>query len=129
MEYPQTFAIQQQTFLLYLLVGGLNTLFGYSLYAFFVFLGFYYLWAGLLSTILGLMFNYQTYSKLVFFHKKNVWLRFCLGCLFMMGANALLLKLGTLLSSNDYLLGIMVLFPSAIISYLWNKSMVFKECS
>ena len=50
----------------FLVVGVLNTLVGYGLYAGFILLGIPYLIALLLSTILGVIFNYFSTGRLVF---------------------------------------------------------------
>lgn len=53
-------------YLKFLSVGVLNTLFGYSLYAALNFLGLPYLIALLLATIMGVIFNYFSFGKMVF---------------------------------------------------------------
>ena len=55
----------------FLIVGFLNTLFGYSLYAFFIYLGLNYVLAILFSTILGIVFNFKTIGKFVFQNDSN----------------------------------------------------------
>lgn len=50
----------------YLGVGGLNTLVGYSIYAVFVLIGVPYLWALLMATIAGVIFNYFSFGRMVF---------------------------------------------------------------
>ena len=47
-------------------VGILNTIIGYTLFAFFIFLGLHYILASLLGTILGVIFNFHSIGKLVF---------------------------------------------------------------
>lgn len=53
-------------FVVFVLVGGLNTAVGYGLFAAFLFLGLHYGVAALLSTVLGVLFNFQTIGRLVF---------------------------------------------------------------
>ena len=53
-------------FFKYLVVGGVNTLFGYSVFAICLFFGFHYSLAVLVATILGVLFNFQSYGRLVF---------------------------------------------------------------
>jgi putative flippase GtrA len=53
-------------FLKYLATGLINTFFGYTIYAFFIFLDFQYQIAMLLATILGILFNYYSYNKITF---------------------------------------------------------------
>ncbi len=50
----------------FLLVGILNTAFGYGMYATFVFLGLPYLYSLLMATVLGVVFNYFSLGKVVF---------------------------------------------------------------
>lgn len=50
----------------YLGVGGLNTLVGYSIYAVLVLIGVPYLWALLMATIAGVVFNYFSFGRMVF---------------------------------------------------------------
>ena len=50
----------------FLMVGGLNTLFGYGLFAFFVWVGLRAEIAIFLGNIIGPLFNYVTYGKLAF---------------------------------------------------------------
>ena len=54
------------SFLKYLLIGGLNTVFGYSIFAVYTFLlGNAYLTL-ILSTVTSVLFNFKTYGVLVF---------------------------------------------------------------
>jgi putative flippase GtrA len=50
----------------FLAVGGLNTLFGYCLFAFLIWVGLSPQVALILGTIIGPMFNFVTYGKLAF---------------------------------------------------------------
>lgn len=54
--------------LIFLLIGGLNTVFGYSIYAFFIYINVNYRSAILISTILGVIFNFFTY-RFFYSHK------------------------------------------------------------
>ena len=58
-------------FIRFLLVGALNTAFGLGLYCFFVYIGLSYKIAVLLSTVLGVLFNFKTIGSLVFKNKNN----------------------------------------------------------
>lgn len=53
-------------FVKFLFVGGVNTLFGYSVSSFLLYIKIHYSLASLLAIIIGIAFNYQTYSKFVF---------------------------------------------------------------
>lgn len=62
--YPSDFF--KSKFNKYIIVGFLNTLFGYLLFSFLVFLDFDVKFALLFSYILGIIFNFITYKYLVF---------------------------------------------------------------
>ena len=57
--------IKKHKFARFLLVGVLNTLFGYFLYGTLILIGLDYKYAVLLATILGDLFNFQTTGRLV----------------------------------------------------------------
>ena len=58
--------IKKHKFAKFLLVGVLNTLFGYFLYGSLILIGLDYKYAVLLATIIGVLFNFQTTGRLVF---------------------------------------------------------------
>jgi putative flippase GtrA len=112
----------------FLLVGFLNTIFGYSLYAFFIFIGLHYSLAVLLSTILRILFNFQTIGRLVFKQiKKNLLLRFIIvymiGYLFNTSSIYLLKNVGL----NDYFAGALIVFPLSLLMYFLNSRYVFQK--
>ena len=53
-------------FVRFLLVGGLNTAFGYGIFAAMILLGVWYPVAAAVSTVLGILFNFKTTGTLVF---------------------------------------------------------------
>lgn len=55
-----------QRFVRFLLVGGLNTVFGYGVFAVLVLAGVPYAAAVFISTTLGVLFNFKSYGTLVF---------------------------------------------------------------
>jgi len=57
----------------FLVVGAINTVFGYAVYAFFLWTGMHFSLAALGSQILGTAFNYATYGRLVFRQKLTRW--------------------------------------------------------
>ncbi len=112
----------------YILVGGVNTVFGYSIFAFFLFLGFHYSLSALMATILGVLFNFQTYGKLVFkSHSKYLIGRFVLVYVLIYSVNVLLLALFDLFLVNLYIAGAIILLPIAYLGYFLNKRLVWKE--
>ena len=114
-------------FVLFLCVGVLNTIVGYFLYAFFVFLGFNYIFAPLCSTVLGVLFNFQTIGRIVFDnHNPYLIVRFFGVYLLVYLCNvAGLWALGLIGLDNMYISGAVLAFPLALMSFILNKKLVF----
>ncbi len=120
-------SVEQWRFVKFLLVGVLNTLFGYAVFALFVYLGFHYSLASLLSTILGVLFNFRTTGRLVFDNRNNFLLwRFAMAYTVVYGCNVGLLRMMDGYSVNMYVAGAVVVFPLALLSYFLNKRFVFE---
>jgi len=112
----------------FILVGILNTIVGYSLYAFFIFLGFNYLLSVLFATILGIIFNFKTIGKLVFNNSnKKLFFKFIITYIIVFFINVFFIKIFRSYGLNDYLAGFLAILPCAIISFMLNKYYVFKE--
>ena len=115
------------TFIKFLIVGGLNTAFGYIIFALFIWLGAHYSLASFLSTVLGIIFNFFTTGRLVFKNKDNSLIfRFFT----VYGINYLInitfIWLITLCGyHNMYVIGIVLVLPCAMISYVLMKLFVF----
>ena len=115
-------------FIKFLLVGLLNTIFGYSVYALFIFLNFHYSVAAFLSTILGVLFNFKTTGKLVFNNSNNKLIfKFIAVYVFTYLLNISLLTIFNFMNINMYLAGALLLLPVAIIAFMLNRRLVFKE--
>ena len=111
----------------YLIVGGINTLFGYSVFAIFIFFEFHYSLAALIATILGVLFNFQSYGRLVF--KNHSWyflVRFIAVYVLIYFVSLILLFLFNLLVSNLYVSGLMLIPFTAYLGYFLNKRFVWK---
>ena len=111
----------------YLIVGGVNTVVGYSIFAIIIFFGFHYSLAVLIATILGVLFNFQSYGRLVF--KNHSWYflgRYITVYIFIYFVNLILLLIFDLLVSNLYISGLMVTPFMAYLGYLLNKRYVWK---
>ncbi len=111
----------------FLLVGILNTIFGYSLFVLFIYLGLYYPIAVLFSTILGVLFNFKTIGKLVFGSSDNCLIfRFILVYVITYLLNIFFFWLFKRLGfDNMYINGFVLLIPLAAVSFLLNKFFVF----
>jgi putative flippase GtrA len=113
-------------FALFVLVGVLNTLFGYGCYALLLRLGLHYGLAALLGTILGVLFNFRTTGRLVFQNHDNRLLgRFILVYVVGYGANVAGLWALQKLNFDPYEGGALMLAPSALLTFLLQKRYVF----
>lgn len=109
-------------------VGVVNTVVGYSLYALFIFLGFDYVYALGIATILGVLFNFQTIGKLVFKHNnKNLIFKFVLVYIVVFCVNLMLIKFLVWFGLNEYIGGAIAIIPASALSFILNKYFVFKR--
>lgn len=110
----------------FVLVGGLNTLFGYALFAGF-YLGSHQRQLSLVAaTALGVLFNFFTTGRLVFANRSH-WLLipFVLGYLVVLGANMAALE-GLTRIGVAPLVGQAISLPAMVVlSYLINRYVVF----
>lgn len=115
-------------FVRFLAIGAVNTLFGYTLYAFLVFIGLPYTFARILSIIIGVIFNFFTTGRVVFKNKDNGLIkRFILVYVVTMTLDILFLRrLISGLNINAYLAGALVTVPIALLSFLLNSVFTFK---
>ncbi|MBT3476098.1 GtrA family protein [bacterium] len=118
---------KNKNFLLFLCVGLLNTLFGYSIFAFFLWIGIHFSIAALISTIAGVLFNFSTFGRIVFNNKSYSNLpKFT-----AVYALNYFLGVGVLyycdeLNYNLYFIQALLLVPTAILRYLLMKYFVYK---
>ncbi len=116
-------------FVKFLFVGGLNTLFGYGVFSFFIWLGFNDVLAPLFSTIINVLFNFVTYGNLVF--KNNNWrliFRFFAVYSIVYVSNVIgLISFAKCGLENRYISGFILLFPLALLSFILNKKYVFER--
>ena len=118
--------IKSVLFYKYLLIGGVNTVFGYCVFAFLLFFGIHYSLAVLVATILGILFNFQTYGRFVFKnHSWNLLGRFVFVYTIIYLANITLLLAFDLLVSNLYISGAMATPVIAYLGYILNKRYVW----
>lgn len=126
--------IKKHKFAKFLLVGVLNTLFGYFLYGSLILIGLNYKYAVLLATIIGVLFNFKTTGKLVFGSKNNKLIfRFVLVYVatFLLNVEALRVVDGININIEQktkmLIAGAILVFPMAVISFILMKLFVFRE--
>lgn len=113
----------------FLVIGVINTIFSYLIYAALVLLGMHYSLATLISTVLGVIFNFFTTGRIVFRNMDNRrFVRFVLVYLFTYFVNILLLGwLVDGLGLDKLIAGALVTLPVALLSYLLNAVWTFQE--
>jgi len=107
-------------------VGGLNTVFGFSVYSIFILLHLHYVLAALLGQICGIMFNFKTTGTIVFKNKDNrLIFRFFAVYLVTYLITIGLLKLFSIYGVGSLVAGAIIILPIAFLSFLLNKRFVF----
>jgi len=115
-------------FLRFLIVGVLNTLFGYGVFAAFILIGVHYALAALLSTALAILFNFKTTGTLVFRSRDNTLIAkfFAVyGVTYLIGV--LLLKAFKALGVHVLVTAAVTLLPMAALSFLLMRRFVFGQ--
>lgn len=109
-------------FLRFLVVGGINTLFSFAIYALLILLGLHYVLAALISTICGILFNFKTTGTLVFRNRDNrLLLRFFGVYAFTYLINIGLLKLFDMAGVGSLIAGAIIVLPMAVVSFADEK--------
>ncbi|HZE59497.1 MAG TPA: GtrA family protein [Burkholderiales bacterium] len=111
----------------FIVVGGINTAFGYACYAGCIFAGMGYALASAVSMVAGVLFNYGTTRGLVFRSRAGSLWRFigCYAVVYVFSV-ALLAQLDAR-GVNLYLAGLLVGLPAAVLSYVLLKTLVFRQ--
>ena len=111
----------------FLVTGGINTAFGYGIYAACIYLGAGYAIASGASIVFGLLFSYKTTSAMVFGRGYRGSLARYIGSYAVVYAFSLLI-LKTLdgFGVNPYLAGVLAAPPCAVLSFALLKLFVFR---
>lgn len=113
-------------FLVFVIVGVFNTIFGYGFYWVFLQLGLHYSLAILISTVMGILFNFKTIGKYVFqSHRNELIVQFCFVYVILYLLNILGIKLISSYGLSYAVSGALMLLPMAPLSFLLNKYLVF----
>lgn len=110
----------------FLLVGGLNTVFGYSIFTVLTYIGMHYPLAIGLATVAGVAFNFHTVGKLVFGDapRSRFWRFVGVYCL-IYALNLAGVHLLLNIYSNVYIANAIVLLPLSLFAFLLNRRYVF----
>ena len=120
--------VAKSQFLRFILVGGLNTLFGYAVFASFLAIGAHYALAALFSTFLGALFNFKTYGRLVFKNSENrLIFRFFGVYLTTYVLGVVLIGVLKTYHLSSYAAGAVLALPMALVSFQLNRRLVFSR--
>ena len=112
----------------FIVVGGINTVFGYGIYWGLLQLDVHFAIATFFSTVLGTIFNFFTTGRLVFKSKNNSFFYkfvFCVWFLYLISTGAIAFIHNFDISYE--IAGLIIIIPRAAIAFLLNKNWVFKE--
>lgn len=113
-------------FVSFLIVGVLNTAFGYGVFALLLWLGAHYTVAAAGSTVLGVLFNFRTTGRLVFGSRDDgKLLVFVLVYLVVYGVQIACLSVLIAAGLSSYVAGIVLILPIALLSFFLLKRFVF----
>jgi putative flippase GtrA len=115
-------------FLRFLAVGVLNAAFGYGCYRLLLYLGLSYPLALFCATVVGVLFNFQTTGRFVFGSGDNrlIW-RFIMVYAILYGINVGMIHMLILWHISASIAGALALPPMALLTFLFNRSFVFKN--
>jgi putative flippase GtrA len=115
-------------FIRFLLIGGINTAFSYTVYATFLLVGLGYALANLLALIAGILFSFKTQGTFVFNNAaRGSFLRFVICWLLIYLCNIAFIRQMLILGLDAYSAGALAIPPIVVISYLVQKHFVFNK--
>jgi putative flippase GtrA len=109
----------------FFVVGGINMLVGYALFAAFILVGLGTTLALLCATVIGVLFNYRTTGKLVFRSDRAVFRLFIIVYIAQFATNWLALKALAAAGVGPLPAQLIVLLPLAVATYAAMRSWVF----
>jgi putative flippase GtrA len=110
----------------YYQAGVVNTLFGYGLFAFFVWLGLNIYVAQITAHVLGMTFNYFTYSRYAFAGHESSKSRFVISYAFNYLLGLVALAGATRFVSSPYVAGLIAVIFVSVVNYFILKRLVFR---
>lgn len=115
-------------FLLFLVVGGVNTMFGYGCFVALIALGLVDWLAMAISTIMGVLFNFGTTGGVVFQNRDpRLLTRFAGGYALLYFVNLASLRILVAAGLHIYAASALLILPMAVVAYLVNKTWVFRR--
>lgn len=112
----------------FVLVGAVNTVFSYGVYACMLFIGLGYALANLVALVLGILFSFKTQGRLVFDNSNNMLLgRFVLLWAVIYLATISLIGRLVEMGLDAYTAGALAVPFSTVFSYFGQKFLVFRK--
>lgn len=119
-------ALMERQFIRFLFVGIINAIFGYGVFAVFLYVGLHYTLALLMATILGVLFNFKSTGALIFKSDNNQLIfRFILCYAFIYFINISGIKILSYVGFSPYVAGAILILPMAALAFVLNKRFVF----
>ena len=113
-------------FIKFIFIGGINTLFGFSIYVFFIWYGLNYSIALAISIFFGVIFNYFSTGRVVFNHSKfDRIFAYLSSYLFVYIVNISLISMLLLSGLNEIEAGFIALFALSLVMYFLIKKYVY----
>lgn len=124
----QLATLVNRQFIKFLVVGGFNTVFGYSVFLALHLMGYHYAIAALGSNVLGVLFNFNTTGRIVFKNKNNFLIFGFIGVYVLTYLlNLLLLQFFQMINVDLKIAGALALLPMAVFTYFMQKTFVFRD--
>jgi putative flippase GtrA len=115
------------SFVRFLAVGFINTLFSYGVYVALLSLGVSYIYANLVALVAGILFSFRTQGRFVFYNReKSLFGRFVFCWALVYVGNILFIRLMMQFGFDPYVGGAMAIPLIAIVSYLGQRYFVFR---
>jgi putative flippase GtrA len=112
----------------FFLVSGLNTVFGYGLFALLIYVGLHYALVTFIATVITLLFNFKTTGLLVFKNKKNgLILKFVGVSGIRYVVTVLFLAIFKNYGINEYIGQAILIIPVGFLGYFLNHYFVFNK--
>ncbi len=119
--------IVKSKFVVFLLVGAVNTVFGYAVFFLASLTGLHYAITVLMSTCIGVVFNFFSTGRLVFRTKDDrLFFRFGLVYAAIYAINVGMIRLLKIWIEPVLAIQAILAFPLATLSYTLNRLLVFK---
>lgn len=118
---------KEKQFFSFFIIGIINTIFGLSVFNILILLSFSISLSILISTIVGVLFNYQTMKRLVFNQNGNSFLKFVSSYIFIYIIYNLFFILSTHFKFNIHISSVIIFTILPFFNYFILRKFVFNE--